>query len=148
MARAVPLMECYAARIVHVGGAGAGQTTKMANQMCIAGVLGGLSEAIRLAQAADLDTERVFEAISGGAAQSWQMDNRWSTMTKGEFDHGFAIDWMRKDLGHALDEAKRLGLSAPVTALVDQFYARVQSDGGARQDTSALIRHLPEGENR
>lgn len=145
MARATPVMDCYAARIVHVGDAGAGQTAKMANQMCIAGVLGGLSEAIRLADAAGLDMEKTFEAISGGAAQSWQMENRWHTMVKDEFDFGFAIDWMRKDLGYALEEAKNLGLSSPVTALVDQFYADVQAQGGGRCDTSALIKRLPKG---
>ena len=143
--RARPVMEAFSARIVHVGAAGAGQTTKMANQMCIAGVLAGLSEAVRLSQASGLDMDSVYEAISGGAAQSWQMDNRWATMAKGEFDFGFAIDWMRKDLGYALEEAQRLGLSSPVNALVDQFYAEVQAMGGARQDTSALIRRLPEG---
>lgn len=143
MARAEPAMQCYAKSIVHVGPIGAGQTAKMANQMCIAGVLGGLSEAIRLAEAAGLDLNKTYEAISGGAAQSWQMDNRWASMTAGEFDFGFAIDWMRKDLGFALDEAKRLGLSAPVTALVDQFYADIQAQGGGRKDTSALITRLP-----
>ncbi|MBV7259276.1 NAD(P)-dependent oxidoreductase [Erythrobacter crassostreae] len=141
--RARPVMDCYSKAIVHVGPTGAGQTAKMANQMCIAGILGGLSEAIRLAEAAGLDLDRTYEAISGGAAQSWQMDNRWATMTKNEFDFGFAIDWMRKDLGYALDEAKRLGLSSPVSALVDQFYADVQSAGGGRRDTSALITRLP-----
>ncbi len=143
--RARPVMQSYGSRIVHVGAAGAGQTAKMANQMCIAGTLAGLSEAIRLADAADLDMERVLEAISGGAAQSWQMENRWQTMVAGEFDHGFALDWMRKDLGYALEEARRLGLSAPVTALVDQFYADLQAMGAGRQDTSALIRRLPPG---
>ena len=142
MELARPVMEAYAKSIVHVGPAGAGQTAKMANQMCIAGVLGGLSEAIRLAQGAGLNLEKTYEAISGGAAQSWQMDNRWATMTEDTFDFGFAIDWMRKDLGYALDEAKRLGLSAPVTALVDQFYADVQAAGGGRHDTSALITRL------
>jgi 3-hydroxyisobutyrate dehydrogenase len=141
--RARPVMEAYAKAIVHVGPAGAGQTAKMANQMCIAGVLAGLSEAIRLAEAAGLDLGKTYEAISGGAAQSWQMDNRWPTMTAGEFDFGFAIDWMRKDLGYALAEARSLGLSAPVTALVDQFYADVQAAGGGRKDTSALITRLP-----
>ena len=142
-AAAEPVMQAYASRIVHVGAAGAGQTAKMANQMCIAGVLAGLSEAVRLAEAAGLDLAKTYEAISGGAAQSWQMDNRWPTMTAGEFDFGFAIDWMRKDLGYALDEARRLGLAAPVTALVDQFYADVQAAGGGRKDTSALITRLP-----
>lgn len=143
MARAQSVMEPFAKSIVHVGPTGAGQTAKMANQMCIAGILGGLSEAIRLAQGAGLDLDKTYEAICGGAAQSWQMDNRWATMTKDEFDFGFAIDWMRKDLGYALDEAKRLGLSSPITALVDQFYAEVQASGGNRHDTSALISRLP-----
>jgi 3-hydroxyisobutyrate dehydrogenase len=142
MARAQPIMQAYAARIVHVGAAGAGQQTKMVNQICIAGVLGGLSEALRFAQASDLDLDRVLEAISGGAAQSWQMVNRWPTMAKGDFDFGFAIDWMRKDLGLALDEARRNGSTLPVAALVDQFYAEVQTMGGNRQDTSALVRRL------
>lgn len=141
--RARPVMDAYAKAIVHVGAAGAGQTAKMANQMCIAGVLAGLSEAVRLAEAAGLDLGKTYEAISGGAAQSWQMDNRWPTMTAGSFDFGFAIDWMRKDLGYALAEARRLGLAAPVTALVDQFYADVQAAGGGRKDTSALITRLP-----
>ncbi len=140
-----PVMDSYASRIVHVGDAGAGQTAKMANQMCIAGVLGGLSEAIRLASAAGLDMDKTYEAISGGAAQSWQMNNRWPTMAADEFDFGFAIDWMRKDLGYALEEARQLGLSTPVTALVDQFYAEVQGTGGGRMDTSALISRLPKG---
>ncbi|WP_061925855.1 NAD(P)-dependent oxidoreductase [Altererythrobacter epoxidivorans] len=148
MSRATPVMDCYAARIVHVGPTGAGQTAKMANQFCIAGVLAGLSEAIRLSQAAGLDLEKTYEAISGGAAQSWQMNNRWQTMVADEFDFGFAIDWMRKDLGYALDEARRLGLSSPVSALVDQFYAEIQAAGGGRLDTSALISRLPKGENR
>ncbi len=143
MAKAEPLLQAYAARIVHVGGPGAGQQTKMVNQICIAGVLEGLSEALRFAQKSDLDLDKVFEAVSGGAAQSWQMVNRWPTMAKDEFDFGFAIDWMRKDLGLALDEAKRNGAVLPVAALVDQFYAEVQQMGGARQDTSALVRRLP-----
>jgi len=141
--RARRVMDAYAKAIVHVGPAGAGQTAKMANQMCIAGVLAGLAEAVRLAEAAGLDLGKTYEAIAGGAAQSWQMDNRWATMSRGEFDFGFAVDWMRKDLGYALAEARRLGLAAPVTALVDQFYADVQSAGGGRQDTSALITRLP-----
>lgn len=145
MARAAPVMDCYAKAIVHVGGPGAGQTAKMVNQMCIAGVLGGLSEGIRLAQASGLDLDKTYQAISGGAAQSWQMDNRWATMVEDEFDFGFAIDWMRKDLGYALAEAQRLGLSPPISALVDQFYAEVQAAGGGRKDTSALISRLPKG---
>lgn len=145
--RARPVMESYGARIVHVGPAGAGQTAKMANQMCIAGTLAGLSEAIRLVQASGLDSDKVLDAISGGAAQSWQMENRWKTMVAGEFDFGFAIDWMRKDLAYALAESRRLGLATPVTQLVDGFYAEVQAMGGSRQDTSALIRRLPKGKN-
>jgi 3-hydroxyisobutyrate dehydrogenase len=143
MAAAEPLMRSYAARIVHVGGAGAGQQTKMVNQIAIAGVLQGLSEAVRFAQHADLDLDKVFEAVSGGAAASWQMLNRWKTMTGDSFDFGFAVNWMRKDLGLALDEARGNGATLPMTALVDQFYAEVQSLGGGRQDTSSLIRRLP-----
>ena len=138
-----PIMEAYSARIVHVGKAGAGQTTKMANQICIAGVVAGLAEAVRFAQASHLDTDKVYEAISGGAAQSWQMDNRWKTMVDDRFDFGFAIDWMRKDLGLAMDEGRGLGVSLPITALVNQLFADVQALGGGRQDTSALIRRLP-----
>jgi 3-hydroxyisobutyrate dehydrogenase len=141
-AAAEPVMQAYASRIVHVGDAGAGQQTKMVNQICIAGVLGGLSEGLRFAQASGLDLDKVFQAISGGAAQSWQMVNRWDTMAKDAFDFGFAIDWMRKDLGLALDEARRSGAVLPVAALVDQFYGEVQKMGGARQDTSALVRRL------
>ena len=137
------VMSAYSSRIVHVGKAGAGQTAKMANQICIAGVVSALAEAVRFAQSAHLDMEKVYEAISGGAAQSWQMDNRWTTMTADSFDFGFAIDWMRKDLGLAMDEGRGLGVSLPVTALVDQFYAEVQAIGGGRQDTSAIIRRLP-----
>ena len=144
-ARAEPVMQAYGARIVRIGGAGAGQTAKMVNQICIAGTMAGLSEAVRFAAAGGLDMDKVLEAVSGGAAQSWQMENRWNTMTAGEFDFGFAVDWMRKDLGYAIEEAKVLGVSVPVTALVDQFYGEVQALGGGRQDTSALIRRLPKG---
>ncbi len=143
IAKATPLMQAYAARIVHVGPAGAGQTTKMCNQIAIAGVLQGVAESLRFAQASELDLGKVFEAISGGAAQSWQMLNRWESMGEDRFDFGFAVDWMRKDLGLALDEAKRNGAVLPVAALVDQFYAEVQGLGGGRQDTSALVRRLP-----
>ncbi|MFZ1743386.1 MAG: NAD(P)-dependent oxidoreductase [Pontixanthobacter sp.] len=146
--RAEPVMAAYGTRIVHVGDAGAGQTTKMANQMCIAGVLGGLSEAIRLVQASGIDSEKVLEAISGGAAQSWQMENRWPTMVAGEFDFGFAVDWMRKDLAYALDEARSLGLESPVTEMIDRFYKDIQDIGGNRQDTSSLIRRLPQGTSK
>jgi len=144
MERARPVLESYAARIVHIGDSGAGQATKSVNQICIAGTLAGLSEAVRFAQGAGLDMDKVLEAVSGGAAQSWQMDNRWRTMAAGEFDFGFAVDWMRKDLAIALGEAKAHGLELPVTEVVDRLYAEVQAMGGGRQDTSALIRHLPE----
>jgi len=142
MAGARPLMEAYAARIVHVGGDGSGQLTKMVNQIAIAGVLQGLAEALAFAKAAGLDRDKVFEAVSGGAAQSWQMVNRWTTMDAGEFDFGFAVDWMRKDLGLAIDEARANGATLPVAALVDQFYADIQAMGGGRNDTSSLIRRL------
>jgi len=142
VAAATIVMQAYAARIVHVGKAGAGQTTKMVNQICIGGVLQGLAEAMRFAQAAELDLDKVFEAISGGAAQSWQMDNRWKTMAQDSFDFGFAVDWMRKDLGLALEEARANGATLPVTAMVDQYYADVQAMGGHRQDTSALVRRI------
>ncbi|MXO66489.1 NAD(P)-dependent oxidoreductase [Altericroceibacterium endophyticum] len=146
MAAAHDIISIYAARVTHVGDAGAGQATKAVNQICIAGILAGLSEGVRLADANGLDMDKLLSAISGGAAQSWQMENRWATMAREEFDFGFAIDWMRKDLAIALSEAKDRGLSLPITALVDQFYAQVQAQGGARQDTSALIRHLPKGD--
>jgi 3-hydroxyisobutyrate dehydrogenase len=142
VAAAQIVMQAYSARIVHCGPAGAGQTTKMCNQICIAGVLEGVSEALRFAQASGLDLNKVYEAISGGAAQSWQMDNRWQSMSEDRFDFGFAIEWMRKDLGLALDEAKSLGATLPVTALIDQYYAEVVQMGGGRQDTSALVRRL------
>ncbi|MCB5426257.1 NAD(P)-dependent oxidoreductase [Altererythrobacter sp. CC-YST694] len=145
LAAAIPVMEAYAARIVHVGGPGAGQVTKMVNQICIASVLQGVSEAVRFAQAAELDMDKVLEAVSGGAAQSWQMVNRWKTMAEGEFDFGFAVDWMRKDLAIAMAEGENLGVDLPVTSLIDGYYAEVQAMGGGRQDTSALIRRLPEG---
>ena len=140
---AEPAMRAYAARIVHIGGPGAGQTTKMVNQIAIAGVLQGLSEALRFAQASKLDTEKVFEAVSGGAAASWQMLNRWDTMARDEFDFGFAVDWMRKDLGLAIEEARVNGSTLPVASLVDQFYADVQKAGGGRKDTSSLVTRLP-----
>lgn len=138
-----PYMEAYAGRITHVGGPGTGQTTKMCNQICIAGALQGVSEALRFAQAAGLDLDRVFDSISGGAAASWQMLHRWKTMANDEFDFGFAVDWMRKDLGLAIDEARINGATLPVASLVDQFYADIQAMGAGRQDTSALVRRLP-----
>lgn len=144
MTLAEPCMRAYAARIVHCGGPGAGQQTKMCNQLAIAGVLQGLSEALHFAKRSGLDLDRVFEAISGGAAQSWQMDNRWKTMAADQFDFGFAIDWMRKDLGLAIEEAERVGARLDLAKLVDGYYAEVQQMGGARQDTSALVRRLEE----
>ena len=125
-----------------LGGAGSGQLAKMVNQTCIAGLVQGLSEAIAFGQKAGLDMAQVLDVIGKGAAQSWQMDNRGKTMIEGRFNHGFAVDWMRKDLGLVLDEAKRNGARLPVTALVDQFYADVQADGGKRWDTSSLITRL------
>ncbi len=142
IAAATPFMEAYSSKIVHVGASGAGQLTKMVNQISFAGIIQSLAEAMRFAQAAELDLDKVFESISGGAASSWQMLNRWETMTKDEFDFGFAVDWMRKDLGLAFDEARANGATLPVAALIDQFYAEVQGTGGGRQDTSALIRRL------
>ncbi|WP_372915694.1 NAD(P)-dependent oxidoreductase [Sandarakinorhabdus sp.] len=141
-AAAEPVMSAYAQRIGHMGPAGSGQLTKMVNQLCIAGVLQGLAEGMALGMKSGLDMDAVVDVISKGAAQSWQMDNRARTMSRGEFDFGFAVDWMRKDLGLALDEARRLGVPLPMGALVDQFYADVQAVGGARQDTSSLIRRL------
>ncbi len=142
IAAATPIMEAYSQKIVHVGPSGAGQLTKMVNQISFAGIIQSLAEAMRFAQAADLDLDKVFESISGGAASSWQMLNRWDTMTKDQFDFGFAVDWMRKDLGLAFDEARANGATLPVAALVDQLYAEVQGMDGGRQDTSALIRRL------
>lgn len=139
-AQAEPVMRAYGRMIRRLGPAGAGQRAKMVNQICIAGIVEGLAEALHFCIEAGLDPEAVVEVISKGAAQSWQMDNRAHTMARGEFDFGFAVDWMRKDLGIVLDEAKRRRLSLPLTALVDQFYADVQRMGGGRQDTSALIR--------
>lgn len=140
---ATPLMTAYSRRIVHIGRAGAGQTTKMANQIAFAGIIQSLSEALRFAEAARLDLDKVYEAISGGAAGSWQMDNRWHTMAKDEFDFGFAVDWMRKDLGLAIDEARANGASLPIAAIIDQFYAEMQAMGAGRQDTSVLVKRLP-----
>jgi len=141
-AAAEPLMAAYGKLITRIGGAGEGQLAKMCNQLAIAGVLQGLAESLAFAKAAGLDTDKVLAAISGGAASSWQMVSRWPTMAKGEFDFGFAVDWMRKDLGLTLDEARRNGASLPVAALVDQFYGEVQKMGGGRQDTSSLVRRL------
>jgi 3-hydroxyisobutyrate dehydrogenase len=148
VARATPVIGAYAKAIKHMGEAGAGQLTKMANQICIAGVVQGLAEAVAFVERAGLDPATVYEAISKGAAQSWQMDNRWATMARGEFEFGFAVDWMRKDLGLVLDEARANGSRVEVTALVDQFYAEVQSMGGRRWDTSSLAARLRPGTRR
>lgn len=145
VAAASPIIEAYSKRIVHVGGPGTGQITKMCNQIAFAGVIQSLSEALRFAQSAELDVAKVYEAISGGAAQSWQMDNRWATMAEDKFDFGFAVDWMRKDLGLAFDEARAVGATLPITAIIDQFYADVQQMGGGRLDTSAIVKRLPKG---
>jgi 3-hydroxyisobutyrate dehydrogenase-like beta-hydroxyacid dehydrogenase len=135
-------MGAYGRSVKRLGDVGSGQLTKMVNQICIAGLVQGLAEAVNFAQAAELDTDAVVEVISKGAAQSWQMENRWHTMTKGEFDFGFAVDWMRKDLAICLEEARRNGAPLPVTALVDQFYREVQMAGGRRWDTSSLVHNL------
>jgi 3-hydroxyisobutyrate dehydrogenase len=141
-AKAEPVMGCYARAVKLLGPSGAGQLTKMVNQICIAGLVQGLSEAIHFAQKSGLDVAAVIDTISKGAAQSWQMENRWSTMAGGKFDFGFAVDWMRKDLAICLDEARRNGAHLPVSALVDQFYSEVQAMGGRRWDTSSLIARL------
>lgn len=141
-ARVESVMQTYAARLVHVGGPGAGQLTKMVNQICVGGLIQALAEGVDFAQRADLDLERVLEVVGGGAAQSWQMDNRAQTMAEGRFDFGFAVEWMRKDLEIVLDEARRNGSNLPVTALVDQFYGQLQQRGCGREDTSSLIRLL------
>ena len=141
-ARAEPLMGCYGAKVTHMGPAGAGQLTKMVNQICIAGLVQGLSEALNFGQNAGLDMDKVLGVVSGGAAQSWQMENRGSTMVRDEFDFGFAVDWMRKDLRICLAEATQNGAQLPVTALVAQFYAALSEKGFGRNDTSSLIRLL------
>lgn len=138
-----PVLESYAKSITHIGGVGSGQLCKMVNQICIAGVLQGLAEGLHFAHKAGLDEALVIEAISAGAAQSWQMENRWRTMVDGEFDFGFAVDWMRKDLGIALAEARQNGARLDLTELVDRYYEEVQQLGGKRWDTSALIARLP-----
>ena len=140
--RAEPTLQHYAKSVRLLGEAGSGQLAKMVNQICIAGVVQGLSEALHFAACAGLDAKAVLDVISKGAAQSWQMENRGHTMVDGQFDFGFAVDWMRKDLHITLDEARRNGAQLPLTALVDQFYAEVQALGGGRQDTSSLIRRL------
>jgi len=141
-ARAAPVIDCYAKAITLIGPAGSGQLAKMVNQICIAGLVQGLSEGLSFAERAGLDPAVVVESISNGAAQSWQMENRWQTMIDGEFNFGFAVDWMRKDLGIALDEAEINGAKLEVAALVDRFYAEIQAMGGNRWDTSSLIARL------
>ena len=140
--RAVEPVDAYSQAFMLMGDVGAGQLAKMVNQICIAGVVQGLSEGIHFAQKAGLDAEKVIEVISKGAAQSWQMENRYKTMIADEFDFGFAVDWMRKDLGICLSTADQIGASLPNTALVDQYYGDVQNMGGGRNDTSSLIRRL------
>ena len=137
-----PVAMAFSKAVTRVGDSGAGQLTKMVNQICIAGLVQALSEGVAFGQQAGLDMKLVLEVIGKGAAQSWQMDNRGTTMLDGQFEFGFAVDWMRKDLGLALDEARRNGARAPVTALVDQFYADVQRLGGGRWDTSSLVARL------
>jgi 3-hydroxyisobutyrate dehydrogenase len=143
-ARAEPVLTHYARAVTLLGGPGSGQLTKMVNQICIAGLVEALAEGIAFAERAGLDVNQVLDVIGKGAAQSWQMDNRGKTMVEDKFDFGFAVDWMRKDLGICLDEARRNGAALPVTAVVDQFYGRVQARGGNRWDTSSLIRLLRE----
>lgn len=141
-----PVIHSYAKMLKHMGPAGSGQLTKMVNQICIAGLVQGLSEALHFAQCAGLDGHAAMEVISKGAAQSWQLENRHKTMLAGDFDFGFAVDWMRKDLSIVLDESRHNGARLPVTALVDQFYADVQAMGGGRWDTSSLIARLNRSE--
>jgi 3-hydroxyisobutyrate dehydrogenase len=141
-ARAEPIMRVYSKQITLIGDSGAGQLAKSVNQICIAGVVQGLAEGLHFARRNGLDEAKVIEAISKGAAQSWQMENRWKTMVAGKFDFGFAVDWMRKDLRIALDAARKTGAALPLTALVDQFYADVQAEGHGRWDTSSLLSRL------
>ena len=140
--RATPVIDCYARAITLIGPVGSGQLAKMVNQICIAGIVQGLSEGLHFAEKAGLDPAVVIESISQGAAQSWQMENRWETMVAGEFDFGFAVDWMRKDLALTLEEARRNGARLELTELVDRYYAEVQAMGGNRWDTSSLIARL------
>ncbi|MEL7545276.1 MAG: NAD(P)-dependent oxidoreductase [Pseudomonadota bacterium] len=144
--QAQPVMTAYGKRMTLIGPSGSGQLAKSVNQICIAGIVQGLAEGLHFAEQAGLDIEKTIEAISGGAAQSWQMDNRWETMRDGVYDHGFAVDWMRKDLRIALDTARETGATLPVAALVDQYYADVQAMGGKRWDTSSLLARLGRSE--
>ena len=146
--RVAPLIDCFARMQARLGDIGSGQLTKMVNQICIAGTVQGLAEALHFADQAGLDAARVIDVISKGAAQSWQMDNRAKTMIAGKFDYGFAVDWMRKDLGYVLEEARRNGSHLPVAALVDQFYSQVQALGGGRWDTSSLLVPLKHLQNK
>lgn len=141
-ATAEPVMRAYGKAVTLMGPAGSGQLAKMVNQICIAGLVQALGEAVNFAKSAGLDTDKVLATISKGAAQSWQMENRWKTMAEGKFDFGFAVDWMRKDLRIAIEEARRNGAPLPMTAAVDQFYRMVQQRGGGRWDTSSLITNL------
>ena len=138
-AQAEPVMQCFAQAVNLIGPSGSGQLTKMVNQICIVGLVQALSEGLHFAKTAGLDIPKVMETISKGAAQSWQMDNRWETMVAGKFDYGFAVDWMRKDLSICVDEARRNGSHLPVTAMIEQFYSQIQSAGGNRWDSSSLI---------
>lgn len=142
MGRVQPVLACYSKAVTRIGPVGAGQLAKMVNQICIGGVLQGLSEGLDFALRAGLDPAVVIEALSAGAAQSWQLENRWQTMVEGEFDFGFAVDWMRKDLGFAIDEASQNGAALEVTKIIDRYYAEVQELGGRRWDTSSLIARL------
>ena len=146
--QAQPVMMAFARCAERIGEAGAGQLAKMVNQICIAGVVQGLAEGLNFAKNAGLDGKKVVEVISKGAAQSWQMENRHQTMLKGEYDFGFAVDWMRKDLGIALDEARKNGSALPLTAMVDQYYQEIQNIGGSRWDTSSLLARLESYKNK
>lgn len=146
-ARAEPVLKTYARCIRLLGPPGSGQLAKMVNQICIAGVLQGLAEALAFSERAGMDSAAVVEVISQGAAQSWQMDNRYRSMLAGEYEHGFAVDWMRKDLGMVLAQAQRMGLSLPVTRTVDEFYQQVQAMGGGRWDTSSLLARMQQHPN-
>jgi 3-hydroxyisobutyrate dehydrogenase-like beta-hydroxyacid dehydrogenase len=141
-ATAEPVIRAYGRTVTHMGEAGAGQLAKMVNQICIAGLVQGLAEGLNFAQRAGLDTDKLLATLAKGAAQSWQMENRWTTMAQDKFDFGFAVDWMRKDLGICLAEARRNGAALPITAAVDQLYRLVQMKGGGRWDTSSLITNL------
>ena len=144
-AKAEPVMQAYGRTVKLIGEVGAGQLTKMVNQICIAGLVQALGEGLNFAQKAGLDPAKVLEVVSGGAAGSWQMNNRWPTMAEGKFDFGFAVNWMRKDLAICIDEARRNGAALPVTAVVDQLYRLIQQKGGGRWDTSSLIQNLRDG---